>query len=143
VQHLRAVALRKDSTAFFYAPEPMLQSLVEQGSENRMAFEYLMAWHMMNKRLDKFVKNLGRLREFGCTAMPPLYQEATLIYATKYAVPLGDFSINPEVQQRIKRFSDIFNRYGRNKEAAFSELAGNFAGSYFFYFIYAASPARQ
>jgi hypothetical protein len=88
-----------------------------------MAFEYLMAWHLMNKRLDKFVKNLGRLGEFGYTALPPLYQEAMLIYATKYPVPLGDFSVNPEVQQRIKRFSDIFNRYGRNKEAAFSELA--------------------
>ncbi len=143
MQQLRAQALRKDATATFYAPEPMLQALVEQGSGNRMAFEYLMAWYMMNKRLDKFVKNLGRLPEFGYTAMPPLYQEATLIYATKYPVPLGDFSINPEVQQRIKRFSDIFNRYGRNKEAAFRELAGNFAGSYFFYFIYAASPARQ
>jgi hypothetical protein len=143
MQQLRAQALRKDSTVFFYAPEPMLLALVEQGRQNRMAFEYLMASYMMEKRLDKFMKNLGRLPEFGYTALPPLYQEATLIYATKYPVPLGDFSISPEVQQRIKRFSDIFNRYGRNKEAAFSELAGNFAGSYFFYFIYAASPARQ
>ena len=143
MQQLRAQALRKDSTVSFYAPEPMLQALVEQGSQNRMAFEYLMASYMLEKRLDKFVKSLGRLPEFGYTALPPLYQEATLIYATKYPVPLGDFSISPEVQQRIKRFSDIFNRYGRNKEAAFSELAGNFAGSYFFYFIYAASPARQ
>jgi len=143
IQQWRARALRTDSTAAFYAPEPMLQALVEQGGQNRMAFEYLMAWHLMNKRLDKFVKNLGRLREFGYTALPPLYQEAMLIYSTKYPVPLGDFSVNPEVQQRIKRFSDIFNRYGRNKEAAFSELAGNFAGSYFFYFIYTASPARQ
>ena len=143
MQQLRAQALRKDSTVFFYAPEPMLLALVEQGSQNRMAFEYLMAWYMMDKRLDKFVKNLGRLPEFGYTALPPLYQEATLIYATKYPVPLGDFSISPEAKQRIKHFSDIVNRYGRNKEAAFRELAGNFAGSYFFYFFYTASPARK
>ncbi len=143
MQQLRAQALRKDSTVFFYAPEPMLLALVEQGSQNRMAFEYLMAWYMMEKRLDKFVKNLGRLPEFGYTALPPLYQEATLIYATKYPVPLGDFSISPEAKQRIKHFSDIVNRYGRNKEAAFPELAGNFAGSYFFYFFYAASSAQK
>jgi hypothetical protein len=143
MQQLRAQALRKDSTMFFYAPEQMLQALVEQGSQNRMAFEYLMAWYMMEKRLDKFVKNLGRLPEFGYTAMPPLYQEATLIYATKYPVPLGDLSIGPEAKQRIKNFSDIVNRYGRNKEAAFPELAGNFAGSYLFYFYYTASPARK
>ncbi len=143
MQQWRSHALRKDSPGSFYAPEPMLLALAEQGSQNRMAFEYLMAWYLMEKRLDKFVKNLGRLPDFGYTAFPPLYQEATLIYATKYPVRLGDFAIRPEVQQRIKQFSDIFNRYGRNKDAAFSELAGNFAGSYFFYFIYAASPARQ
>jgi len=143
MQQRRAQALRKDSTATFYATEPMLLALAEQGSQNRMAFDYLMAWYMMNKRLDRFVKNLGRLPEFGYTALPPLYQEATLIYATKYPVPLGDFSISPEAKQRIKRFSDIVNRYGKNKDAAFPELAGNFAGSYYFYFFYTALPARQ
>ncbi|MCL5279013.1 MAG: DUF6057 family protein [Planctomycetes bacterium] len=143
MQQWRAHALRKDFTAGFYAPEVVLSALVEQGSGNRMAFEYLMAWYMMEKRLDQLVKNLGRLRDFGYTALPPLYQEAVMIYATKYPVPLGDFSISPDVQQRIKQFSDVFNRYGRDKNAAFRELAGNFAGSYFFYFIYAASPARQ
>ena len=76
MQQLRAQALRKDSTVLFYATEPMLPALVEQGSGNRMAFEYLMAWYMLKKRLDKFVQNLGRLPEFGYTAIPPLYQEA-------------------------------------------------------------------
>ncbi len=143
MQQLRAQALRKDFTAGFYAPEAVLRALVEQGGQNRMAFDYLMAWYMMNKRLDKFVKNLGRLPEFGYTTLPPVYQEATLIYATKYPVPLGDLSISPEAKQRIRHFSDIVNRYGRNKEAAFPELAGNFAGSYLFYFYYTAAPARK
>jgi hypothetical protein len=141
MQQLRAQALRKDSTVFFYAPEQMLQALVEQGSRNRMAFEYLMASYMLNKRLDKFVQNLPRLEDFGYTAVPPLYQEAALIYGTRHPIPAA--AVSPEAQQRIKQFSDIFNRYGRNKEAAFSELASKFAGSYLFYFIYAASPARQ
>jgi hypothetical protein len=141
MQQLRAQALRKDSTVFFYAPEQMLQALVEQGSGNRMAFEYLMAWYMLNKRLDKFVQNLPRLQDFGYTVVPPLYQEAALIYGTRHPIPAA--AISPEAQQRIKQFSDIFNRYGRNKEAAFSELASKFAGSYLFYFIYTASPAGQ
>jgi hypothetical protein len=119
----------------------VLPALVEQGSGNRMAFEYLMAWYMMNKRLDKFVQNLARLPDFGYTAVPPLYQEAALIYGTRHPIPAA--AVSPEAQQRIRQFSDIFNRYGRNKEAAFRELAGNFAGSYFFYFIYAGTPAEQ
>ena len=89
------------------------------------------------------MQNLARLPEFGYTEVPPLYQEAAVIYAygTKKPVPLQDFS--PEVQRRIERFSSIFNRYGRNKEAAFGELAKDYAGSYFFYCIYAASVGAE
>jgi hypothetical protein len=143
MQQLRARLLRKDSTVFFFAKEPMLSALVEQGGQNRMAFEYLMAWYMMTKQLGKFVQNLGRLPEFGYTEIPPLYQEAALIHATKYPVPLGGFAISPAAQRRIEHFSSVFNKYGRDKDAAFSELARDYAGSYFFYFIYTASPARK
>ncbi len=143
MQQRRAHLLRKDSTAFFYAQEPMLAALVEQGGQNRMAFEYLMAWYLLTKQLDKLVQNLPRLSEFGYAAIPPLYQEATLIYATRHPVPLGNFSISAQTQQRIKHFSEIFNRYGRDKNAAWPELARDYAGSYFLYFLYAGSPARQ
>lgn len=142
IQQLRAQLLRKDSTVSFYAREPMLAALVEQGSPNRMAFEYLMAWYMMTKQLDRFVQNLARLTEFGYTGVPPLYQEAAVIYAygTKKPVPLQGLA---EAQRRIERFSSVFNRYGRDKDAAFGELAKDYAGSYFFYFIYASSSAQK
>jgi hypothetical protein len=144
IQQLRARQLRKDSTVFFFAEEPMLSALVEQGGQNRMAFEYLMAWCMLTKQLDRFVQNLARLTEFGYTEIPPLYQEAAVIYAygTKKPVPLKGLTISPEAQRRIEHFSSVFNRHGRNKDAAFGELARDYAGSYFFYFVY-ASPSAQ
>jgi hypothetical protein len=143
MQQLRARLLRKDSAVAFFATEPMLAALVEQGNQNRMAFQYLMSWYMMNKRLDKFGQNLKRLPEFGYTEIPPLYQEAALIASTRHPIPLGDFAVSAQAQQRMKHFGDVFNRYGRNKEAAFSELAKEYATSYFFYFIYADAPAGK
>ena len=142
IQQWRAQLLQKDSTVSFYAREPMLAALVEQGGPSRMAFEYLMAWYMMTKQLDRFVQNLGRLTEFGYTEVPPLYQEAAVIYAygTKKPVPLRGLA---ETQRRIERFSSVFNRYGRNKDAVLGELAKDYAGSYFFYFIYASSSAQK
>jgi hypothetical protein len=127
---------------FFFAKEPMLSALAEQGGQNRMAFEYLMAWYMLTGQLTKFVQNLGRLPEFGYTQVPPLYQEAAVIYAygTKKPVPLA---ISPEAQQRIERFTSIYNKYGRDKDAAFGELAKEYAGSYFFYRIYGLPPAQR
>lgn len=142
IQQWRAQSLRKDSTVFFYAKEPMLAALVEQGSSNRMAFEYLMAWYMMTGQLTKLVQNLERLPEFGYTQVPPLYEEAAVIYAygTRKPVPVA---VSPQAQQRIERFSSIFNRYGRDKNAAFGELSKEYAGSYFFYRIYGLPPAQR
>jgi len=139
IQQLRARMLRRDSPALFFTREPMLLALTEQDPPNRMAFEYLMAWYLLHKKSDKIVQHLARLPEHGYTEIPPLYQEAAVIYAygTKQPLPLSGLT---EAQRRIEHFSGIFNRYGRDKGAAFGELAREYAGSYFFYFIYASSP---
>lgn len=141
VQQWRRVSLRKDSVTAFYVPELMLASLVEQGG-NRMAFEYLMGWCMANRHLDRVVQNLPRLREFGYAGIPPVYQEAVLIYAANHPVPLAGFSIDPQIEQRIRRINATVKRYGKDMNAAFPELAREFAGSYFFYFLYANKPTR-
>jgi hypothetical protein len=145
IQHLRAQCLKKDSTALFYAKEPMLSALVEQGGPNRMAFEYLMASYMLTGQLGRFAQNLTRLSELGYTQVPPLYQEAAVIYAygTRKPIPLGGLTISPEAQQRIERFTSIYNKYGRDRDAAFNELAREFRGSYFFYRIYGLPSAQR
>ena len=135
VQDLRSRCLKKDNTALFYAKEPMLATLAAQDNRNRMAFEYLMAWYLQARQLEKFVQNIGRLSEFGYTAIPPLYQEALAIYAYPRGKG-GEYPISPDVRSRFENFSRIFNRYKRDKAAAFSELAGNYRNSYFFYYIY-------
>ncbi|OHB64617.1 MAG: hypothetical protein A2Y77_09215 [Planctomycetes bacterium RBG_13_62_9] len=135
IQRLRAQCLRKDSTAGFYVTEMLLSTLVEQGGGNRMAYEYLMSWYMLNGQLPRFVQNVTKLSEFGYTDVPPLYQEAAVIYAygTRKPVPLV---ASPDAQRRIEHFSSIVNKYGRNRDAAFAELARDYAGSYLFYYFY-------
>jgi hypothetical protein len=142
IQHLRAQCLRKDDTVQFFAREPMLLALVEQGGHNRMAFEYLMAQYLLTKQLDKLVQNMERLGEFGYAEIPPLWQEALVIYAYGTRKPLA-LPVRAEVRRRIEHFSSVFNQYGRDKEAAFAELARDYYGSYFFYHIYASGPARK
>jgi hypothetical protein len=136
IQELRARRLKKDDTALFYVREPVLAALATQDNRNRMAFEYLMAWYMQTKQLDKFVQNIGRLREFGYTTVPPPYQEALAIYA--YPRNKADeYPISPEVRSRFESFSRIFNKYRRDKAAALGELAAGYRSSYLFYYIYA------
>jgi hypothetical protein len=142
IQNLRARYLKKDYTALFYAKEPMLLALLEQNSRNRMAFEYLMAWYMLTKQLDKFMQNIGRLSDLGYAAIPPAYQEALAIYAYPRD-KARDYPISPEVRGRFERFSSIFNRYNRNKVQAADELAREYGKTYFFYYMYALQPAEK
>ena len=48
-----------------------------------------------------------------------------------------------EARQRIERFSHIFNKYRKNKEAAYGELVRNYGDSYFFYRIYGISGVSK
>jgi len=136
IRDLRSRCLKKDYTALFYAKEEVFTTLAAQDNHNRMAFEYLMAWYMQTRQLDKFIQNIGRLGEFGYTAIPPLYQEAVAIYA----YPRGkssEYAISAEVRARFESFSRVFNRYKRDKAAAMVELAASYRNSYLFYYIYA------
>jgi hypothetical protein len=128
----------KDVPAEFYAKEVMLTALVSQeGSSNRMAFEYLTAWYLLTGQLPKVVQQIEKLGQFGYTEIPPLWQEAILIYAygTGKREILQGLAISPEMHQRIQHFSGVVNKHGRNRDAAMAELARDYAGSYFFYYF--------
>ncbi len=137
IRRLRACCPKKDSIAEFYAEEAMLTTLVEQAGGNRMAFEYLTAGYLLKGQLARVVQLMERLDEFGWREIPPLYQEALLIYAygTGKPVDLHGRVIGPEMHQRFKHFSSIAGSHGNDRAAAIPELARSYAGSYFFYYF--------
>jgi len=143
IQHMRCLMAEKD----YVSPLPdvkmeyMLSDLLEKNRQNRMAFEYLMAWYLLTRQLDKFIQNLDRLDDFDYPNIPRLYEEAIFIhmYKTKKAVELHGRQISPESLQQCKGFIQIFNHYREDKRAAFNELAKNYGNSYFFYYVYGES----
>jgi len=63
IQRLRSLCLQKDFGYTTVPVEKMLLRLLEKNKQNRMAFEYLMAWYMLNKHLGKLALNIGRLQD--------------------------------------------------------------------------------
>ena len=145
IQHLRSICLEQDHGGLFYAKRQAFSALLEKNSQNRMAFEYLMAWYMLTKHLDKFIENVKRFNDFDYPEIPRHYEELMLIYVygTKKPVYLDGRQPNPDMRQQIENFSRTFNRYGRNKHAAFRELAGVYGDSYFFYHLYGFSGVKK
>jgi len=139
IQHLRSVCMEKDyGFTSLNNVEAALLHLLNKNRQNRMAFEYLMSWYMLNGRLDKFVQNLERLDDFGFSQFPRLYEEAMLIYVFSVRKPanLHGRQISTESRQRFAGFNQVLNDYGKNKQAAYNKLAQDYRNSYFFYYVY-------
>ena len=145
IQHLRSLSLDKDCPVYSLLREKTLSWLLEKNSQNRMAFEYLMAWYLLNKSLSRLVQKIELLPDLGYTELPTHYEEAALIYAftTKKPVSLGKYPPNPQIRRRIENFSRIISAYGGNKQAAVKDLSKSFCNTYFFYNIYASSGTEK
>lgn len=139
IQQLRSICMEADyGFTSLNNVEAALLHLLKKNRQNRMAFEYLMSWYMLKGQLDKFVQNLERLDDFGFSKFPRLYEEAMLIYvfSVRKPVNLHGRQISIESRQRFESFTQIMNKYGKNKRAAFNKLAKDYRNSYFFYYVY-------
>jgi len=138
IQHLRSVCLDKDCPMYTLLKERTFSWLLEKNNQNRMAFEYLMAWYMLNKHLGKLVQKIELMPDLGYAELPTHYEEAIHIYtlATRKPLSVSDYQPNPQIRRQIEDFSRILNAYGGNKQAALNDLSKRFRDTYFFYYMY-------
>ncbi|MHC4159000.1 MAG: DUF6057 family protein [Planctomycetota bacterium] len=137
IQRLRQLMMEAEYGFTTYVPEKILLELLQKNRQNRMAFEYLMAWYMLTKQLDKFVQNLDRLDDFDYPDIPRHYQEAILIYEvfTNKKIDLKGRQISNRTLRRARTFGNIVNRFSNaNRMPAARATAGDFGDTYFFYF---------
>jgi hypothetical protein len=147
IQRLRSIMLKK-KYGFFYEFDPVVISfdLLDANGHNRMAFEYMMAFYLLerNPGLTPFLQNLYRLKEFNYTKLPRLYEEAILVYMyeTKKTVDLHGFKISEESVRRNNDFALSIQNYG-GLQAAREYMAENFGDSYLFYYLYGGSGVKK
>lgn len=141
VARVRALHCADDRVFQDYSEELMLGSLLRANPRNRMAFEYLMAFYLLNRRTDKLVENLGRLDDFGYREIPRHYEEAILIHANESSqqVALHGRGIRPETIQRCQRFVNLARTWQNQPQRAVAELADEFGDSYFYYYVFGVS----
>jgi len=122
------------SDYFFHVQnmEASLNRMVKEHPGNRIAFEYLMAFYMINKDLRNFMNCIPVMEKIGYRNIPVSYQEAIL-----YIIGLNDqdpFANSPAyisqgTKARMKAYSDIYTSY----PDAPDRLKSNFAGTYWYY----------
>ena len=145
VQRLRRLNPHVDRGSIRFSSEEVFLDLLARDRGNRMAFDCLMAYYLLNSKLDAFVAHLDQVRERGYDPLPRHYEEAilTYIFVNKKVPELQGYKISQESRTRFKQYLDLAMRYGENRKAAFGPLALKFSDTYFFYYAYGTSGLKH
>ena len=143
IRRIRSLMPAKDDVRDI-SVEAVLQQCLEANKKNRMAFEYLMGYLLLNRRLEEAVGNLSRLSDFDYAGIPRSYEEAILIYQleTRNRVNLYGRSISPQTLERFRGFCQILNNYAGNLAGARQALVKDYEDTYFFYWMFGPGGAR-
>ena len=137
LRRLRASMLVEDEAG---APsvEEMLQELLARNGRNRMAFEYLMAYYLLNRRLEQFAANLRRLPEFGRTSLPRHYQEALLVYRESADRPIAllEGAVSEQTARCFDEFAALLADHADDPEAGRRAAWPDYGGTYFYYYLF-------
>lgn len=116
--------------------EYVLKLLLRDNPRNRMAYEYLMAYYLLNCDEASLANLVPVLKNFGDSAIPRHYEEAILFLLDKTharEIDLGGLSIRPETVNRYERFRVLAREYMHDPEAQRRALLEAFGNTYWFY----------
>ena len=136
--HSDWVYLRKIRTTneFVYSPQEkdmMLGILYQHNDQNKMAFEYLMAFCLLNKNTNLFTKYFSVGRNLNYPEIPRHFQEALTLYWTQNHQPLQNipWPINPVVKKDIINYAGNYSKLRGNAQ---NFLKANYSNTYWYYF---------
>ena len=130
---LRKLRLTKD---FLFSESQMDQIfglLFAHNLKNRMAFEYLMAWQMLERNLQGFQRYYPLGRFAGYTEIPRSYQEVLVYLWTQSHTSFNDipYSVTPEVCNDVTDFARAYVANPHDPRL----VTGKMGGTYWSYLL--------
>ncbi len=127
-------------------PVANLEQIFKQDPGNKMAFEYLMAHYLMDKKLDNISAWLEYFKKLKYPDLPRHIQEALMIYQNLTGhkqLNLYGYKFNRKLEARFSAFQKVMVRFKNNKNAAQNTLKQSFEDTYWYYVLYPpANPER-
>jgi hypothetical protein len=110
-----------------------------------MAFEYLVADHLLSARPDRVVATLPQIRKFGYAGTPRLYQEAYLMDCCR-AGRLGEGAapaeIDPNLTKVYEEMNAAYRDHGHDPAATLDAIRNRHGNTYFAYYMRYLIDAR-
>jgi hypothetical protein len=122
-----------------------LEHLLKRNPRNKMAFEYMIAYHLLNADIKEILENLPAFFTLNYSKIPRHMQEAVILAAA--TIPKFDLNqlrglIDPINFSRFMEYRTILVKHQNNKVAARQELQVRFGNSYWYYLMFVKSASR-
>jgi hypothetical protein len=136
ITHLRNLMVKRDLVGLL-ATDEVFGLLLDACPQNRMAFEYHMIYCLLTKNLPSFANSLKRVQDFPGFEIPPLWQEALIIFSRKQRVPAPEIKarFNPDLVQRGDQIMQAYKANGNDPTATWNQFKSKYADSYFLYYL--------
>ena len=132
------------SDYFFHVKniEAVLNRMVKEHPDNKIAFEYLMAFYMVNKDLRNFITFIPVMEKMQYSNVPISYQEAILfILALNNQDPITSSPayISNNTKLRMKSYTEIYTTFTNTRE----RLEKQYGETYWFYLHFGEVESSQ
>ena len=131
-----------DKDFIFYSKHSPLELsvLLEKNPENVMAFQYLVAYQMLNVDLADFPIFINNLMALNCKAFPRYFEEALILFMINSGntdqFKWGPYIISKVTVNRFNEYDRILKSFNNNSEAAKNEIYKSFGDTYWYYAMY-------
>ncbi len=137
LQSWRKVRVARDDTSIVLSVAAV-KSLVETVLDHHLAFEYLMACHLLRNERTELIGRLPLLRSLGYTQLPRHYAEVLLVQSLRTGTPVDaqGWTIDPTLQRQFEEIRSIVTEARGDDRRVFETLAPKYGDSYMFYSMF-------
>lgn len=131
--------IRSDFMTITEDPYINIERILATGSLNRKAFEYKLAWLLLQKDYQSISYEWDNLEQYGFTKIPVHIEEAAIAIKVLYTgqlPPPGNLTVNPDTEIRFNRFLQTFRMYGNNLKSAEPALRKQFGNTFWYWTFY-------
>jgi hypothetical protein len=123
-----------------------LDLLLRRNPKNKMAFEYMIAYHLLNANIKGIWDHLPDFKALNYTKIPRHVQEALILIATM--TPNFDLNIlkgwiDPITFDHFAAYRQILAKYKGDKNGARYELQSQFGDTYWYYLMFVKPGSIQ
>jgi|WetSurMetagenome_2_1015567.scaffolds.fasta_scaffold00009_76 hypothetical protein len=130
----RRLLLRQDYFFKVQNMEVILRMMINENPGNNLAYQYLMAFYLLNKDLRNFMNNLSLMNTLKYTRIPVSYEEGILYViglTTKNPMANSEFKISNETKMRMQSYAEIYTSRPDAKK-----ILGTRFGETFWYYLH-------